>query len=157
MLVETQAERGLSLACCVQLTGQHRSASPAADASPVHSAQARKEVFFVDASLLCLVKLVGEDIEHQLAIAICVDMPMGLVVKETLELLRVDEVSIMSKANTVRAVNVKRLRFRVGTASSRRISKMAQTHKSRKIRHPRAVVKDLGGHAIAFALIDAAT
>lgn len=84
-------------------------------------------------------------------------MPMGFVVEETLELLSVDEVSVVRKTNAVRAVDIERLRFGVGATSSGGISQVTQTHKAGKIGHPGAVVEDLGGHTIALALIDAAT
>lgn len=138
-------------------TSKHRRTGPSALASTIHPAETGKEILRIDTGLLGLVELVRKDVEHQLAVAVRVDMPMRLLVEKVLEPLRVDEVSVVRKTDAVGAVDVERLRLGVGATSSRRISKMGQAHEARKIADACAVVEDLGRHAVALALVHPAS
>lgn len=62
--------------------------------------------------LLRLIQLVGEDIQHQLAVTISVDMAMGFQVQVALEFHSVNEVTVVSEADSVGAVNIERLGLR---------------------------------------------
>jgi hypothetical protein len=58
-------------------------------------------------------------------------------------------------ADSVRAVHIERLCLCVGAAASGGVSQVTKTHEARKIRDASAVVEDLGGHAVALALVKA--
>ena len=81
-------------------------------------------------------------------------MPVGLVVESLAQRGGVDEVTIMSHADTVRAVDVKGLGLRVCAAASCGVSQMAKTHEAGEIGNTSTILEDLGGHAIALALVE---
>ncbi len=139
---------------CKVHTGKHRGTGPSALTLAIHAAETGKEILGIDSRLLRLVELVGKDVDHQLAVAVRVDVPMRLLVKEALELLRVDEVPVVRKANAVGTIDIEGLSLGIGAASSSRISQMTQAHESGQIADACAIVEDSGGHAIAFALVD---
>lgn len=61
-------------------SGKHCRACPPALTPTVHPAQGVENILGIDAGLLRLVQLVGEDIQHQLAVAVGVDMAVGFEV-----------------------------------------------------------------------------
>lgn len=68
-------------------TCEHGDTSPASHAAGIHALERLYYVLVIDTSLTRLVELVGEDVQHQLRIAFCVDMPMCFEVKEVLQRL----------------------------------------------------------------------
>jgi hypothetical protein len=60
-------------------------------------------------------------------------------------------------ADSVRAVHIERLCLCIGAATCGRVSQVTEAHEARKIRDASAVVEDLGGHAVARALVKAPT
>lgn len=51
-------------------------------------------------------------------------MPMGLIIKEALELRRINQVSVVRKADAVGAIDVEWLGLCIGTTSGRGISQV---------------------------------
>jgi hypothetical protein len=49
-----------------------------------------ENIFFIDAKLFCLLKVVGKDIEEELRVAISVDMAVGIGIEKLPELDSVD-------------------------------------------------------------------
>jgi hypothetical protein len=139
------------------LTSKHGSARPTTNAKLVHSFQSCKAIAGIDTGLASLVELIGEDVQHELTIALCVDVSVGDLIKALSESWGVDEVAVVGHADTVRAVNIKRLSFRVGTAAGGGVAKVAKAHVARQICNTSAVLEDLGGHTVALALVEAAT
>jgi len=135
-------------------TGQHGSACPSTFTALVHTAQASKKILFVHTSLLCLAQLVGKDVEHELTVTVSVDVTVRLQIQISLQLRRVNEVSVVSEADTVRAVHVKGLSLRIRTATSSRVPQMADTHRARQVGNFGAILKDLGSHAVGFELVN---
>ena len=96
----------------------HGRASEASDAPLVHAREGSEDIFRVDTRLAGLVELVGENVEHQLAVALGVDVTVGGVVEICPKFFGVDEVSIVSEADTVGRVDVEGLAL--GTATDSR-------------------------------------
>lgn len=136
---------------------KHGGTCPAANALLVHPAQSIEAVLGVDTGLAGLVELVGKNVQHQLAVTLRVDVTVSLLVEDALELGSVDEVAIVGQADSIWAVYVEGLGFRVGAAAGRGVSEVTETHETGEICDSGAVVEDLGGHAIALALVEAAT
>jgi hypothetical protein len=138
------------------LTCKHSCACPSANATLIHPFQGCKAIASIDTRLASLIELAGEDVQHQLAVALSVDMPMGILIQEAPQLGGINKVPVVCEANSIRAVHVKGLRFRVRAAASRRVSKVAEAHEARELRDAGAVVEDLGCHSVALALVEAA-
>jgi hypothetical protein len=81
---------------------------------------------------------------------------MRLLVQVPPELRRIDEVAVVSEGDTVRRVDVERLRLGVRAAASSRVSEVTKTHGTGKVAHALAVVEHLGCESIALALHDLA-
>lgn len=81
-------------------------------------------------------------------------MPVGLVVESLAQRGGIDEVTIVGHTDTVRAIDVKGLGLRVRAAASCRVSQMAKTHEAGEIGNTSTILEDLGGHAIALALVE---
>ena len=135
-------------------TCKHRCASPSSNATLVHSRQCRKAVSCVHACLSSFVQLICEDIQHQLAVAVGIYVPICLLVQKALELRSVDQVAVMRKADSIWAVDVEWLRFRIGATSSSGIPQVSKTHEAWEICNPGPIMKDFGSHAFALTLID---
>jgi len=133
-----------------QLTSQHSSACPATFTALVHAAQGGEEVLFVDTSLLCLTQLIGEDVQHELTVTISVDVAVGFQVQVALQLWSIDQVAIVSQADTVGAVNVEGLGLCIGAATSSRVPEVANTHSTREVSHLCTVMEDLSRHAVGL-------
>jgi len=81
-------------------------------------------------------------------------MSMSLLIQEFSQFRSIDKVPVVRHADSVGAVDIKWLGFRVCAAASCRISQMTQTHESRKVRNAGSVVEDFGCHSIALALVE---
>lgn len=123
----------------------------------VHLGQRIEDVLCVDTSLLCLTELIGEDVEHQFAVAVGVDVSVDFKVHVPPELHGVDQVAVVGEADAVRAVDIKRLSFSVGTASGGGIAQVSDAHAAQQIRQPGAGLENLGCHAILLSDVDATT
>jgi hypothetical protein len=149
------------LARCVAVTVQelstckHSRTCPSTNAELIHSFQGCKAIVGVDTRFPSLVQLVCEDVQHKLAIALCVDMPVRVLIEEFAELRRIDQVAVVGHADTVRAVDVKGLSLGIRAATCRWVSKVAESHEAREVRNTGAIVEDLGGHSVALALVEA--
>ena len=84
-------------------------------------------------------------------------MPVSLVVQSLAQRGGVDEVAVVGHADTVRAVDVEGLSFSVRAATGSGVSQVAEAHEAGKVGHTGAVLEDLGGHAVALALVEATT
>lgn len=84
-------------------------------------------------------------------------MSVGDLVEALAESRGVDKVAVVGHADAVGAVNVERLGFRIGAAASRGVAEVTEAHVARQISDASSVLKDLGGHAIALALVEAST
>jgi hypothetical protein len=138
-------------------TRKHRCASPSANAEFVHPFQGCKAIVGVDTRLSRLIQLIRENVQHELAVALGVDMPVCVLVQELAKLGRVDQVAVVGHTDAVWTVDVEWLCLGVRAASGRGVSKVTQSHEARKVRDPGAIVEDLGGHTVALALVEAAT
>ena len=76
----------------------------------------------IDTSLLGLVELISEYIQHQLAVTISVDMAMCFIIQELLQLWGVDQVAVVGEADTIGTIDIEGLSFSIRTATSSRIS-----------------------------------
>lgn len=103
-------------------TSQHSGTCPSTSAKLVHPLQCREAVISVDTCLARLVELIREDIQHQLAIALRVDVSMSLVVQALAQRRGIDEVAIVSHTDAVRAVYVEGLSLRVCAAAGSGVS-----------------------------------
>lgn len=137
-----------------EITSKHGSAGPSTFTPFIHPTQASEEVFFVDSGLLCLTQFIGKDVEHELTVTLSVDVTVCLQVQISLQLGSIDEVSVMGKANAIRAVHVEGLGLRIGTAASGRIPQMGNAHRPWKVGYLGTIVKDLSSHAIGLQLVD---
>jgi hypothetical protein len=133
-------------------TSQHGSASPTTLALLVHALESKEAVGRVDTGLSSLVELVGENVQHELTVALGVDVAMRLLVQITPKFGRVDEVTIVSEADTVRGVDVERLRLSICAAAGSWVSEVANTHVTREVAHTLTVVEDFGCKSVALAL-----
>lgn len=97
----------------------------------------------INASLFGFVELISKHVEHKLTVTVCVDVSVGLEVEETFKCLRINQVAIVRKAYTIRAVHVKWLSLGIGAATGCWISEMADPHKAWKILEPSSVMEDL--------------
>ena len=138
-------------------TSKHGSAGPTTLALLVHALKSKETVGRVDTGLSSLVELVGKDVQHELAVALGVDVAMGFLVQIAPKLGSVDEVTIVSKADAVRGVDVERLRLSICAAASCRISEVANTHVTGEIAHALTIVEDLGCKSVALTLEELAT
>lgn len=84
-------------------------------------------------------------------------MSVRLVVKALAQGRCVDEVAVVGHADAVRAVHVERLGFRVGTAAGGGVAKMTKAHVAGEVSDAGSVLEDLGGHAVALALVETTT
>jgi hypothetical protein len=91
------------------LTSKHGSACPTTNAQLVHPFQGCKAVASVDTGLASLVQLIGEDVQHELAVALRVDVPVRFMVESLSQRRSVDQVTIVRHADTVGAVDVEGL------------------------------------------------
>lgn len=139
-----------------RLTSQHRSACPSTLTALIHPAQASKEILFVHTRLLCLAQLIRKDVQHELTITIGVDVSVCLQIQIPLEFRRIDEVSIVGEADTIRTVHIERLRFSIGTATSSRVAQVTDAHRAGQVCNLRTILEDLGCHAIGLQLVDPA-
>ena len=115
--------------------------------SVVQSAETAEQILVVDTGLFRLAKFVGKDVQHQLAVAVGVDMPVGLGIQVLSELVRVDEIAVMGEADTIGAIDVEWLRLYLGACPGGGIPQMAQAHTALENFEHRAVAEDLGDHA----------
>lgn len=122
----------------------------------VHAAQARKKILFVYTSLLCLAQLISKDVQHELTVTVGVDVTVCFQIQVSFQFWRIDEISIMGKADAVWTVHIERLCFGIGTATSCRVAQVPNTHGAGKVRDFGAILEDLGGHAIGLQLVDSA-
>ena len=76
-------------------TRKHRGARPTALAPVICPFQSGETVLGVDACLAILMQFVRENVEHDLAVALRVDVTVRLLVQELLELRGVDQVAVM--------------------------------------------------------------
>jgi hypothetical protein len=79
---------------------------------------------------------------------------VGLVIETLAQSRGVDEVAVVSQADTVRAVYIERLGFRVGTAASGRVAEVTKTHVSGQVSDTGSVLENARGHAVALALVE---
>lgn len=82
---------------------------------------------------------------------------MGLVIESLAQRRGIDEIAVVSHADTVRAVDVEGLSFSIRTAAGGGVSQVAEAHEAGKVGHAGAVLEDLGGHTVALALVEATT
>lgn len=136
-------------------TCKHGNTCPPANAALVHPFQGCKAIVGVDTSLSSLVELISEDIQHQFAITLGVDVSMSLLVQMFAQFRRVDEVAIVAHGDAIGAVDVERLCLRVCATASSWVSKMAETHEAGEVCHACAILENSGSHPIAFALVEA--
>ena len=133
-------------------TGKHGGTSPTTLTLLIHALKGKEAVGRVDTGLSSLVELVGENVQHELTVALSVDVAMSFLVQITPEFGRVDEVTIVSKADAVRGVDVERLRLSICAAASSRVSEVANTHVTREIAHALTIVENLGCKSVALTL-----
>ena len=133
-------------------TSKHGSAGPTTLALLVHALKSEETVGRVDTGLSSLVELVGKDVQHELTVALGVDVAMGFLIQITPEFGCVDEVTVVSKADAVRGVDVERLRLSICAAASSRVSEVADTHVTREIAHALTIVENLGCKSVALTL-----
>jgi hypothetical protein len=129
-------------------SGQHCRACPPALTPIVHPAQGVEEILGIDAGLLCLVQLIGEDIQHQLAVAVGIKMAVGFEVQVALELYGVDQVAVMGEADAVRAIDIERLGLGHRARSGRGVTYMADAHAPWNPFKYGSVTEDLSNHAV---------
>lgn len=79
-------------------TCKHRSTCPTAFTSSVHAFKRSKAVLGVDASLARLIEFICKNIQHELAVTVGVDMPVSLLIEESLDLGSVDQIAIVGEA-----------------------------------------------------------
>jgi len=91
---------------------------------------------------------------HQFAIAIGIDVPVTLFVEVYPKILGIDQIAVVRKRNSVRAVHVEGLSLSTRAAASSGVSQVSQAHETGKVLYSGPVMEDLGCHAIAFALVD---
>lgn len=84
-------------------------------------------------------------------------MSVCLVIKTLAQGGGVDEVAVVGHADAIRAVNVERLCFRVGAAAGGGVAKVTKAHVARQVSDTGSVLEDLGGHAVALALVETTT
>ena len=134
---------------------KHSSTSPSSRASLVHASQSEKNILLSDTELSSLVQLIGEDVEHELRVTVSVDVAVGIVIEEAGELLGIDQIAVVCKGDAVRAVHVEWLSLSRCAASGGWVSKVPNAHETWEILSALPILKDLGGHAVALALVDA--
>ena len=78
---------------------EHGGASPAALAFCIGSLQGGEAVVAVDTCFSRFIQFVGEDVEHELAVAVGVDVAVGFLVQEALELRSIDEITIVREGD----------------------------------------------------------
>jgi hypothetical protein len=103
-------------------TGKHGGACPSTSTQCVHALQGGEAVVGIDTRLASLVEFISKDVQHKLAIALRVDVPVGLVVETLSQRRCVDEVAIVRHADSIRAVHIERLCLCVGAATSSGVS-----------------------------------
>jgi len=114
-------------------TRNHGCTRPATLTPLIHTRQRLEDILDVGTSFARLAQLMSKDIEHKLAIAVGVDVPMSDEIEELGQLWRINEVAIVGKANAMGAVAVKRLRFRTVARAGCWVSKMADSHCARAL------------------------
>lgn len=87
----------------------HARDSPCTFTSLVSLGQGAENVVGVDTGLASLVEVAGEDIEHQLAVRIGVDVTVGLLVEIGAQSRSIDQVAVVCEADTIWRVHVERL------------------------------------------------
>jgi len=107
----------------------------------------------VHTSLLGLTQLISEDVEHELTVTIGVDVTVGLEIQMPLKLTGIDQITVVRKANTVRAVDVEWLSFGIGTGSCGRVPQVTNTHEARQVGDLSTIMEDLGSHAVGLQLV----
>ena len=88
-------------------TCKHGCTRPPSFQPVVHSAQSREDILTIHTCLAGDPQLVCEYVHHQLAIALGLNVAMAFLVQELFQLRRIDEISVMSKANSVRVIGKK--------------------------------------------------
>lgn len=114
-------------------TSKHGSACPSTNAQLVHALESGKAVIGVNTRLASLVELISKDVQHELTVALGVDVSVRLVIKTFSERGRVDEVAIVRHADSVRTIHVERLCLCMGAAAGGRVSQVTKAHEARKI------------------------
>ena len=116
--------RTLPLRGCSCESHHHGGTRPSANAARVRSLQGRKAVVGVHAGLSSLIQLVGKDVQHELAVAVRVDVSVGLQIQVTLQLVSIDQIAVVSQTDAVRTVDIKWLSLGVGTTPRGWVSQM---------------------------------
>jgi len=62
----------------------------------------------------------------------------------------------VAHGDAIRAVDIKGLCLGICTAACGRVSKMTEPHEAWEVGHAGAIVENLGSHAVALALVEAA-
>ena len=135
-------------------TSKHSSTSPATLAALVHAGQTGEEVLVVDTGLLGLTQFISKDVEHELTVTVSVDVTVSLEIQVLPKLSSVDQVTVVRKADTVRAVHVERLSLGIGTGSRGRVSQVTNSHESREVGDLSTILEDLGSHTVGLHLVE---
>ena len=134
---------------------KHSCAGPSSRAPLVHAGQGEKDILLSDTELSSLVQLIGEDVEHELGVTVSIDVAVCIVIEEAGELIGIDQVAVVCKGNAVGAVHVEWLGLSRCAASGGWVTEVAESHETWEILNTLSVPEDLGGHAVALALVDA--
>lgn len=111
-----------------QPTSQHCCACPSTFTPPVHATQCRKDVIAVNARFAGDIEFVGKDIQHQLTVAICIDVSMCLLIEEVFQLEGIDEVAVVRETYAIGTVDEERLRLSVCACARGGISKVSKSY-----------------------------
>lgn len=94
----------------------------------IHPRKRIENIFLIHTRFARFIQFIRKDIQHQLAVAICVDMAMRLLVEMFPQFARVHEVTIVCEADTVGTVDVEWLRFGTRVGACGGIAEVANAH-----------------------------
>ena len=133
----------------------HRDHGIAAGATTVQRADRTEYVFRFEFTVLAL-QFMRQHIQHQFRIGLRVQVAPVFLDQQPGQLPGIGEIAVVGQANTVRAVDVKRLRLARAGAARGRIAHMANPHVSFQPEHV-AHPKDVAHQAIVLALVQLET
>ena len=82
---------------------------------------------------------------------------MGFVVEALAQCRCINEISVVRHTDAVWTVDVERLCLSICATSGCGVSQMTKAHEARQVRDASAILEDLGGHAVALALVEASS
>ncbi len=141
--------------CDDTVADDHRDDGVAARAALVQRLDGIEDLLRVQAVRRVLAELVREYVQEHFRVGVGIEVAVVLLLDETFELIRVDEIAVVGKTNAEGRVHVERLSFREAGAARRRIAHVTEAYVAGELQHV-PLEEHVADQAVALADAQAA-